>query len=83
MSNKYNLNMDDQEALEELLMSHGWGPLLKVVDVLVREQEQNVMRYNLKDGPDGLVIAKAQTEGAYTMKRRLNELKDEVFKRKR
>ena len=79
---KYKLGIDDSEALEELLTSHGWVPLLKVVTMLVQEQEQNVIRYNLKDGPDGLVIEKARTEGAHALKRRLIDLKDEVLKRK-
>lgn len=64
-------------------MSHGWEPLLKVVDQLVQEQEQNVIRYNLEEGPDGLVIEKARAEGAIKLRRKLQDVKDVVFKRRK
>lgn len=79
---KYKLNIDDQEALEELLTSHGWEPLLKVIALLAHDQEQNVIRYDLNQGPEGLVIAKARAEGANLMKLRIKEIKDEVKKQK-
>jgi hypothetical protein len=70
------LNQEERELLAEFLRHEGWGALLKVVDALCADQDNSVLKYSLSDGPEGLVIAKARTEGARTLQRDISQVKE-------
>lgn len=58
------LTIDEKEFLHDLVNSPGWPVLLKKVDWLASNIESAVLRYNLDDGPEKLVHAKARAEGS-------------------
>lgn len=69
------LNVDEQDAFEGLLDHPGYRPLLKVIEQLVNDQEQQVLKLNVADGVDGLVYAKLRAEGARRLLNNISELK--------
>jgi hypothetical protein len=73
------LTEDERDALRELVYSPGWEPLLKVVEQFVATQERKLVSYNLKEGPEGLVHARAALNGADMLRADLNNLK-KLFK---
>jgi len=74
------LSHDENEELAIVLRSHGWSPLLKLIDQLCGDQDKRVLTYNLSEGAEGLIIAKARTEGARLLQQRIVELKNQFTK---
>lgn len=74
------LSLDEHEQINALTDSVTWNTLLKIVSVLVKDADNRVLSYNLKDGPDGLMIAKARSEGANSLFLRITELKSKMKK---
>jgi hypothetical protein len=58
------LTLDELELLHELVNSPGWSVLLKKVDRLASNIDSRVLSYNLDDGAEKLVQAKARSEGS-------------------
>lgn len=75
------LDRDDTDALLELMVGHGWKPLLAAVENLVNDEEQRLLKYNLEDGAEKLVHAKARVEGARRLASNLRDLKEVLKKR--
>lgn len=61
-----NLNIDDREALMEMLESAGYPVLLKLIDDTVYEDfEKKVIQLSMESSSDReLLIRKAKAEGA-------------------
>lgn len=58
------LNQEEKDELLALMTSSGWDVLVKVLENLKSRPAKRVLSYNLSDGPEGLVIEKARSEGA-------------------
>lgn len=58
------LTMDEKESLAGMMQSLGWEAFEKLMLEAYKKQEYAVMAYNLADGPEKLVHAKARAEGA-------------------
>lgn len=61
---KIKLHPEEQEALADLLQHYGWKALMNVIEQLVVDQEQQVLRRHVDEGVDKLVHAKLRAEGA-------------------
>jgi len=61
------LNQEEKDELLALFTSSGWEVLVKAMRFQEKRQLDRVMAYNLKDGPEGLVIEKARAEGAVSI----------------
>lgn len=73
------LNVDDQEALRDLLDHPGIKPLKLAITSLVECQERAVLRYNLETGDEkALAFLKAQAEGAAKLLANLNLFLDQT-----
>lgn len=77
------LRGDQYEALMPLCDSGNWKALMDVVEQFTAEIDKEVLTYNLKDGPERLVILKAQSEGAHHLERRLHQLRTQVIEKVR
>ena len=80
---KYILTPEEQDFLIEVLESEGWRALLKVIDQLVTDQEQDVLKRNVSDGVDQLVHAKLRAEGAAKLRAEIERIKQVHQKSKR
>jgi hypothetical protein len=69
------LNMDEAEAFESLFSHPGYKSLLKIVDQLVIDQEQAVLKLDISSGVDALVYAKMRAEGARKLYNAITQLK--------
>lgn len=58
------LDLDEKESLVSIMQSPGWEALEKLMLAAYKKQEYAVMTYNLSEGPEKLVHAKARAEGA-------------------
>lgn len=74
------LTVDEIESLDALFESGGWNSLCKVVEQLTKDFDNRVLSYNLEEGPQGLMIAKARAEGASTLYKRFIEVKGKMYK---
>lgn len=74
------LTVDEKEALQALVDSSSWIALCKLVEQLTKDFDNRVLSYNLEEGPQGLMIAKARAEGATTLYRRITEVKGKMKK---
>lgn len=72
------LTVEEKENLEVMLDSPGWAAVCKVLEQLTSDFDKRVLSYNLNEGPQGLMIAKAQAEGASTLYRRFTEVKGKM-----
>jgi hypothetical protein len=72
---------EEELALTEILLSDSWSLITKLVEFLAGSQSESVLKYNLDDGPDGLIIAKARHEGAQALLQRVKQYKVEARKR--
>lgn len=74
------LNIDDEtESLSVFSETAGFEALIRIVDTMVKEgPEADVLKYNLSLGSEGLLIAKAQAEGARKTYRYLQELRSKL-----
>lgn len=78
--NLKGLETSQKEALFELVMGDSWPVLLRVIDGLAANIDGRVLKYNLREGADGLVQEKARSEGARTLQTAISKLKDEFKK---
>lgn len=69
------LTLEEKEAIEELTQSALWMPLLRKAEELLHDIEQNLVRYNLANGSEGLVLEKARAEGAAKLLEKIKALK--------
>lgn len=74
------LSVDDREALADVMQSAGWKPLLHVIEQLVVDLEQAVIKRHIDDGVDKLVHAKLRAEGARKLAADLHQFK-EIYKK--
>ncbi len=74
------LSLEQREALEAVTDTDGYTTYLNLIGILVTDIDNRVLSYNLSEGPEGLVIAKAQSEGARTLYKRIMELKGKTKK---
>lgn len=74
------LKVEEKENLDLLLDTPGWNVLCKVMQQLAKDFEIRVMSYNLEEGPQGLMIAKARAEGASTLYKRIIDVKGKMNK---
>lgn len=74
------LTLEEYELLTSIIDTDAWPVLLKVVGIHVSDIDSRVLSYNLEEGPEGLVIAKARSEGAKLLQQRINELKSKMKK---
>lgn len=70
------LTVDEREELANMMQSAGWPVLIKVLEALAQNHKDAVMKYNLTDGPEGLVIKKARAEGAIEIVRSIIARRD-------
>jgi len=74
------LDLDEKELLLAVLDSPNWPVILKQVSVCLKTIEKRVLDYNLDDGPEGLVIAKARAEGAKQIFQDISAFKNAFLK---
>lgn len=76
MDNKQvNLSVEEQEWLIEVLERPGYKVLLKVLDMVVQEQMQRVVQYNLENGSEkDLSLLKSRYDGAAQAVRNFQQL---------
>lgn len=65
------LSLDEHEAIQEFIHSEGYNVLNRLIDELCIKIDDKVLKYDLSSPPDGLVIAKARSEGARVLQREL------------
>jgi hypothetical protein len=65
------LSLDEREFIQELLNSDGYPVLNSLIDELCDNIDKKVLSYDLNQGPEGLVIAKARSEGSRILQREL------------
>jgi len=75
------LTTEEREELANLMQSSGWPALVKVLEGYAQNHKDAVMKYNLTDGPEGLVIAKARAEGAVKIVRDIIARRDKEVRR--
>lgn len=75
------LSQDQHDELVSLFQSPAWEALRLVMADKRSAQDSKVLSYNLSDGPDGLVIAKARSEGAKQLERDIATFAQELLKR--
>jgi hypothetical protein len=68
------LNEDEFELYDDLIRHPGWRPLMKVVSLLRSDFDNSVLTYNLEEGPERLVYAKARSEGAKMLEQKIRDL---------
>lgn len=69
------LSPEERDLLRGLTESQGYKHLLTVIEQLVREQEESVLRLHISDGVEQLVHAKLRAEGAAKLAADLSLLK--------
>ena len=78
---RLKLSLDEQEALIGLKQSELYDILKKVCGHLAGRIDEQVLLYDLNRGPEGLVIAKARSEGARVLERELLKVIEDVAKK--
>lgn len=79
MRQNTKISLEGQEAIANFAETDGWTELVAWLDQMVKEgPERGVLRYDLSRGSEGLLIAKAQAEGARKTWQYLLELKDKL-----
>ena len=74
------LNLDERDAVHDLLDHAGWRPLLKLVEGFVREQEAKLLSLNVADGENKIVHQKLRAEGAKQVSKDLATLPQYIKK---
>lgn len=76
------LSLDEKENLQQLFTHSGWKPFLTLLESALKRQQESVLKYNLDDGPEKLVIAKARAEGAKNFMEAVVKFRDQEVKGK-
>lgn len=58
------MTQDEKEELQMMFMHSGWSVFERLLEEIQKKVEYSVLTYNLKDGPEELVHAKARAEGS-------------------
>ncbi len=74
------MTLDEQELLSEFYDSQYWPVLQLALRALVKEQENNVLRYRLDEGPEKLLFEKARAEGASNLVNKLELKRKQVVR---
>lgn len=74
-------NVEEADALFETIHTEGFPVLLDVLSELCSNIDDKVLKYDLNQGPDGLVIQKARSEGSRQLQRELTSWADKFKKR--
>ena len=74
------LSPDENDDLENLLLSGGWLVFVKILNELTCDQEKRVLTYDLGTGLEGLGHAKARAEGARKLMHSIQQLKTVYLK---
>jgi hypothetical protein len=69
------LDFEEEIILKDLVSSDAFSVILKVISHMHEAHKEAVLNYNLSNGPDGLVIKKAQSEGSAMLLQRVAGLK--------
>ena len=77
-----SLNYEERDALKDLFRSPGWPALLKLANELEQYYQTKVMKYNLTDGPEGLVLEKARAEGVASFVAALTRTRNTTIRNK-
>jgi hypothetical protein len=80
MSKQMKLTPEERELLVEVLLSQGWTSLLRAIDIEVGRLEQLLVKYDLSEGAEKLVHAKARVEGAHKLRYAINQMKSRYLK---
>lgn len=80
MKLKLKLSHEESDDLREIVDGHGWPTFLKAMEQLAFDIDADVLRYNLTNGPDGLVITKARSEGARALQQAITKIKEHMLK---
>lgn len=76
------LTIDEDDLLGELLAGDGYKILLRAAEAIKSDIDKEVLTYDLSKGSEGLMIKKAQSEGADKMLRGLISLRANLKKAK-
>lgn len=76
------LNIDEQEAVQELMAHEGWNAFMKVLQSNVAFFERRVLDFNLagRQSFEGLALEKARLEGARSFLASVQALKGKRLK---
>lgn len=69
------LSLDEREQVQEILDHETMPALLKLIEEVVKDMEQDVIRRHLDEGVDKLVHTKLRAEGARKLLTVLLEVK--------
>jgi len=76
------LSLDQQEELRQVFTHSGWKPFVTLMESALKRQQETVLKYNLDEGPEKLVIAKARAEGAKNFMDAILKFRDQEVKGK-
>lgn len=75
------LTEDQRDVLREI-NEEQYKVVLEVVQLLIRKQEYSVLSYNIAKDPQGLVLLRAQLDGARILADGIGRAKRELTKEK-
>lgn len=76
------LSLDQQDDLDAFLNSDAYKALVVLMEGALKRQQDAVLEYDLSQGPERLVIAKARAEGAASFMRAIMGYRDKRVKGK-
>lgn len=74
------MTQEDKESLRELMTSDIWPAVVRMCETLTRKQADALLRYNLEQGEQGLLILKARLDGAEGLLEGIRRAKRELLK---
>lgn len=74
------MTQEEKEELQMMFMHSGWPIFERMLEEIQRKVEYAVLTYNLKDGPEELVHAKARAEGSAQTMRAIRQNKTKFVK---
>ena len=76
------LALDQEEELTQLLAHSGWKPFVTLMETALKRQQEVVLNYNLEEGTEKLVLAKARAEGAKNFMDAIVKFRDKAIRGK-
>ncbi len=75
------LSIDERDRLGAMFADDiSWGAMKKIMGMMEKSFADRVLSYNLNQGPEGLVIEKAKSEGVSTFVRSFERERDKLVK---
>lgn len=78
-----NLKLHDNDLLLNILDGDNYDALMKLLKGLAQRQAEDVLKCDVKNGPQDMLIAKANFDGANKMIRQLAKYREQLFKEAR